>query len=219
LIEHVDGVRDRKEARKYAGELLRERLIAHVVNKSSFTEQCYYVFGEECAQVLQLRNEDGTAKATPMMQQQYPTGALPTLPSQPPPTQKAGLTPNKQQYTNWTPHSGGDYVSMSPFLLTQQQQQALFNANNSAPPMLSAHPRADLHSQVSSNDEGSNSSDQRKKPKIPPAPQFGLGLYNPTHGHQSTMQQANGDSLVRLDEMGCVQGIGVPCEGFFVDHL
>lgn len=98
LIEHVDGIRDRKEARKYAGDLLRDRLISHVVNKSSFTEQCYYVFGEECAEILQLRNEDGTARAPIMPQpQQYPT-----LPSQPPPTQK--LTPNKH-YTNWTPQS------------------------------------------------------------------------------------------------------------------
>lgn len=97
LMEHVDGIRDRKDARKYAGDLLRDRLIAHVVNKSSFTEQCYYVFGEECAEVLQLRNEDGTARAQAISQPQYPT-----LPTQPPPSQK--LTPNKH-YTNWTPQS------------------------------------------------------------------------------------------------------------------
>lgn len=103
LIEHVDGIRDRKDARKYAGDLLRDRLIAHVVNKSSFTEQCYYVFGDECAEVLQLRNEDGTARA-PMMQQYPQGGTLPTLPSQPPPTQQSGNTPNKQ-YTNWMPNS------------------------------------------------------------------------------------------------------------------
>lgn len=102
LIEHVNGIRDKKDACKYAGDLLRDRLIAHVVNKSSFSPQCYYVFGEECAEILQLRNEDGTARAIPQqMMQQYPT-----LPTQPPPTvQKPGLTPNKQQYMNWTPHS------------------------------------------------------------------------------------------------------------------
>lgn len=50
---------------------------------------------------------------------------------------------------------------MSPFLLAQQQ--IAFNTNNPVPQMLSTGiPRADLHSQVSSN-EGSNSSDQRKK--------------------------------------------------------
>lgn len=97
LIEHIEGINDRKDARKYAGELLRDRLIAHVVNKSSFTEQCYYVFGEECTDVLQLRNEDGSARI-PVMQQPH----LPTLPLQPPPNQK--VTPNKH-YTNWTPQS------------------------------------------------------------------------------------------------------------------
>lgn len=48
-MEHVDGLRDRKDCRKYASELLKEKLIAHVVNKITFTEQCYYVFGEQCA--------------------------------------------------------------------------------------------------------------------------------------------------------------------------
>lgn len=48
-MEHVDGLPDRKAARKYASELLKGKLIAHVVNKITFTEQCYYVFGDECA--------------------------------------------------------------------------------------------------------------------------------------------------------------------------
>jgi segment polarity protein dishevelled len=87
LIEHIEGIKERKDARKYAGELLRDRLISHVVNKNSFTEQCYYVFGEACAEILQLRNEDGSARM------------MPPVPTQPPPQK---LTPNKQ-YTNWTP--------------------------------------------------------------------------------------------------------------------
>lgn len=48
-MEHVDGLRDRKDGRKFAGELLKEKLISHVVNKITFTEQCYYILGEECA--------------------------------------------------------------------------------------------------------------------------------------------------------------------------
>lgn len=47
---------------------------------------------------------------------------------------------------------------MSPFLMAQQQ--TAFNANSTMIP--GVLPRGDLHSQVSSN-EGSNSSDQRKK--------------------------------------------------------
>lgn len=49
LIENIDGLKERKEARRYAADLLKERLIAHVVNKQQFTEQCYYIFGDECA--------------------------------------------------------------------------------------------------------------------------------------------------------------------------
>lgn len=116
---------------------------------------------------------------------------------------------------------------MSPFLMAQQQ--AAFNANNnSTPPITGIHPRVDLHSQVSSN-EGSNSSDQRKKRVQqtcqllntefrkciipPPAPQF--GLYN-----QPPLQPNVDSSMLRLNEAGSIQGIGVSCEsGFFVDHL
>uniref|UniRef100_A0A0K0D900 Dishevelled n=1 Tax=Angiostrongylus cantonensis TaxID=6313 RepID=A0A0K0D900_ANGCA len=49
LLTHVDGLLERKDARKYAADLLKRKLIAHVVNKITFTEQCYYVLGEECA--------------------------------------------------------------------------------------------------------------------------------------------------------------------------
>ncbi|VDM54768.1 unnamed protein product [Angiostrongylus costaricensis] len=52
LLTHVDGLLERKDARKYAAELLKRKLIAHVVNKITFTEQCYYVLGEECAGVV-----------------------------------------------------------------------------------------------------------------------------------------------------------------------
>ncbi|CAK5084503.1 unnamed protein product [Meloidogyne enterolobii] len=56
LIQNVDGLKTRKEARKYASDLLKERFIAHVVNKQVFTEQCYYVFGDNCSDLLLLRN-------------------------------------------------------------------------------------------------------------------------------------------------------------------
>lgn len=49
LLEHVSGLRERKDGRRFAADLLKAKLIAHVVNKVTFTEQCYYVLGEECA--------------------------------------------------------------------------------------------------------------------------------------------------------------------------
>ncbi|KHJ94116.1 hypothetical protein OESDEN_05958 [Oesophagostomum dentatum] len=55
LLAHVDGLLERKDARKYAAELLKRKLIAHVVNKITFTEQCYYVLGEECADFARYR--------------------------------------------------------------------------------------------------------------------------------------------------------------------
>ena len=45
---HVQGFTDRKAARKYATEMLKQRLIVHTLNKNSFSEQCYYKFGSSC---------------------------------------------------------------------------------------------------------------------------------------------------------------------------
>jgi len=46
LFLHVQGFQDRREARKYANQMLKQGFIKHTVNKSSFSEQCYYVFNE-----------------------------------------------------------------------------------------------------------------------------------------------------------------------------
>lgn len=46
LETHVDGFQDRREARKYASHLLKAGYIKHTVNKTTFSEQCYYVFGD-----------------------------------------------------------------------------------------------------------------------------------------------------------------------------
>ncbi|CAD6194037.1 unnamed protein product [Caenorhabditis auriculariae] len=62
LLDHVEGLRERKDARKYASDLLKQKLIAHVVNKITFTEQCYYVLGDDCADFARYRNEDGQPK-------------------------------------------------------------------------------------------------------------------------------------------------------------
>lgn len=46
LETHVDGFQDRREARKYASHMLKSGYIKHTVNKTTFSEQCYYVFGD-----------------------------------------------------------------------------------------------------------------------------------------------------------------------------
>uniref|UniRef100_A0A1I8F4X6 DEP domain-containing protein n=1 Tax=Macrostomum lignano TaxID=282301 RepID=A0A1I8F4X6_9PLAT len=48
LYTRVEGFTERKEARKWAAEMLRQGCIRHKVNKVGFSEQCYYVFGD-CA--------------------------------------------------------------------------------------------------------------------------------------------------------------------------
>jgi segment polarity protein dishevelled len=49
LFSHVEGFVDRREARKYASQMLKAGYIRHTVNKITFSEQCYYVFGDACA--------------------------------------------------------------------------------------------------------------------------------------------------------------------------
>lgn len=46
LFHHVEGFADRREARKYASNLLKAGFIRHTVNKITFSEQCYYIFGD-----------------------------------------------------------------------------------------------------------------------------------------------------------------------------
>ena len=46
LFTHLEGFTDRRDARKYACNLLKACYIRHTVNKITFSEQCYYVFGD-----------------------------------------------------------------------------------------------------------------------------------------------------------------------------
>ena len=42
----MEGFLDRRHARKYAALMLKHNFIRHTVNKITFSEQCYYVFGD-----------------------------------------------------------------------------------------------------------------------------------------------------------------------------
>lgn len=48
LYSRVDGFKDRRDARKYASSLLKHGYLRHTVNKITFSEQCYYTFGDLC---------------------------------------------------------------------------------------------------------------------------------------------------------------------------
>ncbi len=60
LFHHIEGFQDRREARKYASNLLKAGFIRHTVNKITFSEQCYYVFGDlsDCENCECLKNVD-----------------------------------------------------------------------------------------------------------------------------------------------------------------
>ena len=47
LHSKVEGLQDRRDARRYATSLLKANYIKHTVNKTTFSEQCYYVFGDQ----------------------------------------------------------------------------------------------------------------------------------------------------------------------------
>ncbi|XP_031441385.2 segment polarity protein dishevelled homolog DVL-2, partial [Clupea harengus] len=69
LYHHIEGYQDRREARKYASNLLKAGFIRHTVNKITFSEQCYYIFGDfsDCENYmanLTLNDNDGSSGAS-----------------------------------------------------------------------------------------------------------------------------------------------------------
>ncbi|XP_028276072.1 segment polarity protein dishevelled homolog DVL-3-like [Parambassis ranga] len=63
LHRNLEGFTDRREARKYAGNLLKAGFIRHTVNKVTFSEQCYYVFGDLCGDLslVSLLDHEGAS--------------------------------------------------------------------------------------------------------------------------------------------------------------
>uniref|UniRef100_A0A8C5A9Y7 Dishevelled segment polarity protein 2 n=1 Tax=Gadus morhua TaxID=8049 RepID=A0A8C5A9Y7_GADMO len=64
LFHHIEGFQDRREARKYASNLLKAGFIRHTVNKITFSEQCYYIFGDFNMANLSLNDNDGSSGAS-----------------------------------------------------------------------------------------------------------------------------------------------------------
>lgn len=65
LYTHVEGFKDRREARKYASSMLKHGYLRHTVNKITFSEQCYYVFGDLCGS--EFRTWEGRAHALSLL--------------------------------------------------------------------------------------------------------------------------------------------------------
>ncbi|XP_004925145.3 segment polarity protein dishevelled [Bombyx mori] len=69
ILQHVAGIADRRDARKYASHMLKAGFIRHTVNKITFSEQCYYVagagwLGGELSS-LRIRADDADVKPLP----------------------------------------------------------------------------------------------------------------------------------------------------------
>ncbi|XP_032350780.1 segment polarity protein dishevelled homolog DVL-1 isoform X3 [Camelus ferus] len=64
LYTHLEGFKERREARKYASSMLKRGFLRHTVNKITFSEQCYYVFGDLCSNLAALNLNSGSSGAS-----------------------------------------------------------------------------------------------------------------------------------------------------------
>ncbi|XP_035378374.1 segment polarity protein dishevelled homolog DVL-1 isoform X2 [Electrophorus electricus] len=61
LYSRVEGFKERRDARKYASSLLKHGYLRHTVNKITFSEQCYYTFGDLCQNMASLNLNEGSS--------------------------------------------------------------------------------------------------------------------------------------------------------------
>uniref|UniRef100_A0A3P8TUL1 Dishevelled segment polarity protein 3b n=1 Tax=Amphiprion percula TaxID=161767 RepID=A0A3P8TUL1_AMPPE len=162
LHRNVEGFTDRREARKYAGNLLKAGFIRHTVNKVTFSEQCYYVFGDLCGDMgglTLLDQEGGSSRAggsdcdppAPAFPYQYP---IPHPYSSPHPL---------HQLPAWgggggSQHSEGSRSSGSNSSDDQKQEVGGAKGSEADPPKLEASASPD---QQPAAESPGNSSDQR----------------------------------------------------------
>merc|ERR1719193_2033622 len=88
LFAKIQGFADRREANKYARQMLKAGFIKHTVNKSSFSEQCYYTFGDIAAALANCNLKDSDSHTSdpdrdlpPPPRDREHMPSLPTLPT------------------------------------------------------------------------------------------------------------------------------------------
>ncbi|KAJ9587323.1 hypothetical protein L9F63_019150, partial [Diploptera punctata] len=110
LHAHVEGFTDRRDARKYASQMLKAGYIRHTVNKITFSEQCYYVFGDLCTAMSNLKLHDDCTSLD-----RDTVGPLPA-----PNTMPAPWGGTHMPYSGtYLPHTGAGYAPM-PFNYTNE---------------------------------------------------------------------------------------------------
>jgi len=78
LFSNIQGFTDRRESKKYATQMLKAGFIKHTVNKSSFSEQCYYTFGDIAAALANCNLKDSDVEGTNSEADKDTLGPLPT---------------------------------------------------------------------------------------------------------------------------------------------
>merc|ERR1719323_2310353 len=84
LFTNVTGFSDKREAKKYASQMLKAGFIKHTVNKSSFSEQCYYTFGDIASALQSCNIKDNSDGSETDRDTLGPLPPMPT-PGVPPP--------------------------------------------------------------------------------------------------------------------------------------
>ncbi|KRX85212.1 Segment polarity protein dishevelled -like protein DVL-3 [Trichinella sp. T6] len=219
LYTNVQGFSDRRDARKYAARMLKEGYIKHTVNKITFAEQCYYVFGDICDNFAGLRLEPH--REEPPQLEHDPISALP-----PPP-----MTPS----TLWSSNVGHPYYphqACPSFVQTSSVASGYvpipYQYNNEAgsfPSLVVGGPqptsRSDANSAGSAGSNGSNESERVRKGVVggygPPVGAMTskgmIGPLSPTSRNVNDLQ-----SDISGSRQSFRMAMGNPCE-FFVDVM
>ncbi|CAH8488604.1 unnamed protein product [Schistosoma rodhaini] len=149
LFTHVDGFADRRDARRYASNLLHYGYICHTVNKSTFSEQCYYTFGDIATTLSHLNldevdsvseigaNSSSHTGTHPMMPQMYPH-VHHVLPDAPGSGSATGLSSVQNQNAPPNPNLG----LMSSPIPGEGNSLAQTNSHYPYPPVLYPIPSA-----------------------------------------------------------------------------
>ncbi|XP_014241712.1 segment polarity protein dishevelled homolog DVL-3 [Cimex lectularius] len=145
LESHVEGLSDKRDARKYASQMLKAGYIKHTVNKITFSEQCYYVFADL------LSAEFGTLKIDDMANGDHDTvGPLP---------------PPSGGPLHWPPPGGAPHPYATTFLPYTPLPYSQCYTNEPSiygyappPPPLLPHVEESVHSGGSGSSNGSGGS-------------------------------------------------------------
>uniref|UniRef100_A0A9J7WYA1 Dishevelled segment polarity protein 1b n=2 Tax=Cyprinus carpio TaxID=7962 RepID=A0A9J7WYA1_CYPCA len=133
LYSRVEGFKDRRDARKYASSLLKHGYLRHTVNKITFSEQCYYTFGDLCQNMATLNLNEGSSGAgseqdtlaplPPPSTNPWPMGGQP-FPYPPFSTPPSGFPPGYSDPCHsfhsgsaGSHHSEGDFILFSDIFL------------------------------------------------------------------------------------------------------